>query len=198
MHTMNTADIVALVFLGFGILDGFRKGLVKKGMMFLASLLTLAVVYMASPYVAAFFRTVLPSVFSLETILNTDSELYRMLALSGLGDRAESGLYLLASRVLAVAVTYFLVKLFLRTVVFSLELLTKVPGLSLMNRLLGAALGLAQQLLVVWLILLVIAVFSATGWGSACYDFIHGGICLSYLYENNPLLLVGILLTLKF
>ena len=56
MEGINAADILGIVFLGYGIIDGYRKGFVKKGILFGISILTLVLVYMASPYVAEFFR----------------------------------------------------------------------------------------------------------------------------------------------
>lgn len=84
MEGINAADILGIVFLGYGIIDGYRKGFVKKGILFGISILTLVLVYMASPYVAEFFRGILPAAFSLENVLGTDSDIYRLLVLSGL------------------------------------------------------------------------------------------------------------------
>lgn len=196
MEGINAADILGIVFLGYGLIDGYRKGFVKKGILFGISLLTLALVYIASPYVAEFFRGILPSAFSLENVLGTESDIYRLLVLSGFGDEAENYMYVMASRVLSVVVTYLVVKLLLKTLVFSLELVTKVPGISFLNRVAGAAFGLLQQLLVLWLLMLVVAIFTMTPWGSQVYEFVHGSRVLDLLYENNPILLLGIVLIL--
>lgn len=192
----NLADAFGILFLGYGILDGYRKGLVKKGISLGASLLTLAVVYFASPYVAQFIEGILPHTFSLETLAGTDSDIYRMLYLSGFGEAAEEYVYSFVSRVLALVITYMVVRILLKTVVLSLELMVKVPGLSLLNRLLGSAFGLLQQLLVLWMIFLVLAIFSHTGWGERLCELIRQSMCMEYLYEHNVLLLLGIIFIL--
>lgn len=196
MEGINIADILGILFLGFGVIDGYRKGFVKKGILFGFSILTLVLVYIASPYVAEFFRGILPSVFSLENILGTDSDIYRLLLLSGFGEEAENYMYVISSRVLSVVVTYLVVKLLMKTLVFSLEMVTKVPGLSLLNRIAGAGLGLLQQLLVLWLLMLVVAVLSMTPAGAQIYAWIQESPVLHWLYENNPILLIGIVLLL--
>ena len=196
MEGINAADILGIVFLGYGLIDGYRKGFVKKGILFGISILTLVLVYIASPYVAEFFRGILPSAFSLENVLGTESDIYRLLVLSGFGDEAENYMYVMASRVLSVVVTYLVVKLLLKTLVFSLEFVTKVPGISFLNRVAGAAFGLLQQLLVLWLLMRVVAIFTMTPWGSQVYEFVHGSRVLDLLYENNPILLIGIVLIL--
>ena len=120
-----------------------------------------------------------------------------MLVLSGLGNEAENYMYVMASRILAVAVTYIIVRILLRTLLFSLEILTKVPGLSFMNRMAGAAFGLLQQLLIAWLLLLVVAVLSMTPWGASLYEWIRSSVVLSFLYDHNLLLLIGVVLVLN-
>ena len=197
MENMNVADVFGTLFLIYGVIDGYRKGFVKKGILFASSILTLVIVYMASPYVAGFFREILPSAFSLESVLGTDSGIYTMLVLSGLGNEAENYMYVMASRILAVAVTYIIVRILLRTLLFSLEILTKVPGLSFINRMTGAAFGLLQQLLIAWLLLLVVAVLSMTPWGASLYEWIRSSVVLSFLYDHNLLLLIGVVLVLN-
>lgn len=192
----NLADALGLLFLGYGILDGYRKGFVKKGLSLAVSLVTLAAVYVISPYVAQFIQGILPEAMSMEMFTGTDNEIYRMLFLSGFGELAEEYVYGFASRVLAWLVTYAIVRILLRTLLMSLELMTKVPGLSLINRLLGLTFGFLQQLLTLWIIFLVIAIFSHTSWGESLYQIIQNSVCMGYLYENNLLLLLGILLIL--
>ena len=77
MEGINAADILGIVFLGYGIIDGYRKGFVKKGILFGISILTLVLVYMASPYVAEFFRGYFPQRFLWRmywerTVISTD------------------------------------------------------------------------------------------------------------------------------
>lgn len=197
METINMADCLGGLFLVFGIWDGFRKGLVKKGTSLVITLVTLFVVYLASPYVETFFRGILPSALALENLVGNDSEIYKMLLLSGFEEQVEEYVQVFAARVLALAVTYIVVRLLLRTVFLSLEMLVKVPGLSLLNRLAGAGFGLVLQLLFLWLFFLLVAIFSSTSWGTFLYQTIQDSMWMKVLYENNLLFLIGILLILK-
>jgi hypothetical protein len=161
------------------------------------TLVTLFAVYLVSPYVETFFQGILPVSLLPEKITGTNSELYQMLLLSGLGEMAENYVHILAARVLALVSTYIVVRLLLRTLFFSLGVLTKVPGLSFLNRIAGAGLGLVQQLILLWMLFLVIAIFSGSSWGTALDQCIKASTCMSVLYENNLLFLVAILLILK-
>ena len=191
------ADLAGILFLGFGILDGYRKGLVKKGLSLAITLATLFMGYVVSPYVADFIEGILPQALSIENLAGTDSEVYKILILSGFGEEADAYVRMFVARLLAMTVTYIVVKVILRTVLLSLELLVKVPGLSLVNRLLGAGFGLAQQVLTLWVFFLVLLIFEGTGWGAAATQWIRQGILLEYLYENNLLLLAGVLLVMS-
>lgn len=192
----NLADAFGILFLGYGILDGYRKGFVKKGISLGASLLTLAAVYLVSPYVAQFIEGILPNAFSLESLAGSESDIYRMLYLSGFGEAAEEYVYSFVSRVLALVITYIVVRLLLKMVALSLELMVKVPGLSILNRLMGSAFGFLQQLLVLWMLFLVLAIFSHTGFGERLYELIRQSMWMGYLYEHNVLLLLGIIFIL--
>ena len=84
------ADLAGILFLGFGILDGYRKGLVKKGLSLAITLATLFMVYVVSPYVADFIEGILPQALSIENLAGTDSEVYKILILSGFGEEADA------------------------------------------------------------------------------------------------------------
>ena len=193
MDIVNIADLAGFLFLGFGLLDGYRKGLVKKGASLLFTVGSLFLVYLISPYVENFLRQILPSFLNLDNI-SVDNDLYRLVMLSGFQDQAEEYVRILAARVISLVATYVVVRLILRTAMSSLRLLTKVPGLGFLNRLAGAAFGLLQQMLVLWILFLIVAIFSYTSWGGAAYKIINQSVWLSELYNNNLLLLVGMLL----
>ena len=97
METVNMADCLGGLFLIIGIWDGFRKGFVKKGTSLVITLVTLFVVYLAAPFVESFFQGVLPSAIALENLVGSDSEIYRMLLLSGFEEQAEAYVQLFAA-----------------------------------------------------------------------------------------------------
>jgi len=198
METMVLPDILGLIFLAYGLLDGYRKGFVKKGMSLAISLATLLGVYIASPYVRTFIESILPQSLHLERFLGTEGEIYRILLLSGLEAKAEEYIYTLASNILAVVVTYLAVRILLRTLFMSAEILTKIPGLSLLNRLMGAFLGLTQQVVALWIFFLLVMIFSETSWGGFLLAQIQSSVWMDKLYDNNLLILLAILWFLKF
>lgn len=190
---MNLGDLLCVIFIGLGVIDGYRKGFVKKGLSLLASVAAILIVYISSPYVAEFIEGILPDLLPLEKLTGPDSEFYMILVLSGFEEQAEHYVQTFVARILAFVVTYIVIRLALRIVVMFLQMLVKMPGLSFTNRLFGAGIGAFQQLLIVWIFLLVLPVFSLTPVWDSLYQTVHQGILLSYLYDHNLLLLIGML-----
>ena len=195
--TWNLADIFGVIFLALGIWDGYKKGLVKKGMSLAITLAAFLVVYMAAPSVEAFFRSVLPEALSFENLVGDGGDIYETLFLSGLKEQAAEYVTMFAARILSLVVTYIVARLLLRLLFVPLEALVKVPGLSLLNRLTGACFGLFQQVVTLWVFFLLLMVFSGTSWGGFLSSLVRGSAWMSSLYENNLLLLFGILFLIK-
>lgn len=157
----------------------------------------LAIVYMASPSVETFFRGVLPETLSLENIVEDGGDIYQTLFLSGLKEQAAEYVNIFAARILSVVVTYIVARLLLRLVFIPLEALAKAPGLSMLNRLAGTVFGLFQQVVTLWIFFLLLMVFSGTSWGAYASGLIRDSAWMAGLYENNLLLLFGILFLIK-
>ena len=194
---MNIGDLLCVLFLGFGMVDGYHKGFVKKGLSLLASIATLFIVYISYPYVAQFIEGILPDLLPIEKLAGLESELYMILVLTGLEGEAEHYVQFFVARVLAFVVTYIVVRLAFQIAIMFLQVLVKVPVLSFTNRLFGAGIGVVQQLLLVWIFLLLLPVFSLTPIGDTLYETVQQGVLLGYLYQHNLLLLMGVLLLAK-
>lgn len=68
-----------------------------------------------------------------------------------------------------------------------LNIFTKLPVIHAFNMAGGAIVGLAEAMLILWVLCIIITAFSATGWGQeTCKAISENGI-LSFVYDNNPL-----------
>jgi len=85
----------------------------------------------------------------------------------------------------------------LRIVIIWLNLISRLPIIYGMNKIAGAALGLAEALVFVWVACLVLILFSATEIGKSILVQIHDSIWLTWLYDHNMLsyLVVGLVKT---
>ena len=68
-----------------------------------------------------------------------------------------------------------------------LDIVARLPILSGVNKLAGAALGGAEGLIFLWLAFLLITAFSTTEWGMNLNRMIESSSWLSFLYDNNLL-----------
>lgn len=90
------------------------------------------------------------------------------------------------SVVLLTAITFFVVKLFLK----ALNLVFRLPVLSFFNRLCGLIIGTLQGVSIVWLICIVLTFFYYNPKMSAFFQALNQTKIASVFYENNLLLLL--------
>lgn len=126
---------------------------------------------------------------------NNNSEIYQVLGVEGFSDYV--GNYLAdvilnsAGFVLLFAMVFLILKLIMRW----LDLIAKLPILSGINKMAGAALGGLEGLIFLWMGCLIITVFSGTEWGALLVRQIESSVWLSYLYTHNFLnmMVLGVL-----
>lgn len=68
-----------------------------------------------------------------------------------------------------------------------LNVMAKLPVISGFNTVGGAIMGLAEALVVLWILCIIITAFSTTGWGQKVCGAIADNGVLSMIYDNNPL-----------
>ncbi len=85
------------------------------------------------------------------------------------------------SVILALVVGFIIIKL----IDLILKAVTKIPGLSALDRVLGLIVGLVKGLLLIWLILFIADCFPATALGSYIISSCQDNSVLLYLYEYN-------------
>ena len=80
---------------------------------------------------------------------------------------------------------FLLVFLLVRFLAVWLDLVAKLPILSGMNQLAGAALGGIEGLLLIWVAGLIVGACGQMDWARAVLGQIEGSVWLSFLYRNN-------------
>lgn len=70
----------------------------------------------------------------------------------------------------------------------ALNIFSRVPVISGLNRFAGVAAGGLYGLMLVWVVFCVIALCSSSQWGMALVSDIYKNVFLTYLYENNLIL----------
>ena len=103
-------------------------------------------------------------------------------AAKAVSEKIMKGIAFFLTLVLAVALVTIAVKI--------VELIAEIPGISFLNRMGGAGLGVVRAVLWIWIFFAVAYCFQATHWGNVCMEQIQGDPALAWLRENNPVLML--------
>ena len=137
----------------------------------------------------------LPETLKQSLIENNNSEVYEMLGVQAFSDYIADYLSNLLFSVIAFLVLFLFSYIIIRLLFNWVDIISKLPVLSGINQIAGAILGAIESLAVLWLIALLISVFSSTPFGSLAVREIESSIMVNFLYRNNPFqwIIMGIL-----
>lgn len=127
----------------------------------------------------------LPEVLKKQLQANNNSEGYALLDVSGFEEYIAGFMANLVMTVLSYVVTFILAVLIVKIVMLMLDVVTALPVLKGINRLLGFGIGGVQGVCVVWLFFLVITVLGSTDMGNKLLIMINESSVLSFFYDTN-------------
>lgn len=127
----------------------------------------------------------LPESMKKQLLKYNNQEGYRNLKASTFQDYIINYVASAILNILSFILAILLVQIVLWLVIRTLDLLAHVPGISLVNRLAGGALGLLQGLFVLWLFFLVLSMCSATETGMKILSMVQESEILTALYNSN-------------
>lgn len=90
-------------------------------------------------------------------------------------------------KAMAVVISYLLAKVICLLVKLALSVVTSVGPIRSAVHIAGAAVGVVEAVLYIWIILYVISLTQLTEWGASLYGQVEGNPILLFLYENNGL-----------
>ncbi len=124
-----------------------------------------------------------------KTLLNfNNSEGYKKLGASTFGDYLIRFLANVIMDILAFFVTMLITHLIVRTVLRALDIFAHFPILYTINRTGGLVIGALQGLFVIWILFLVVSLFSGTTIGMNLLEQIDANLLLKPMYQSNVFL----------
>lgn len=128
-------------------------------------------------------------------IENNNSRIYEALGVTKFQEYIGSYIANTILNVVAYVVMLVAVYLLIKVLVSWLDIVTRLPILSGMNKIAGAILGGVQGLVFFWIAALLLTAFATTAWGSFLLAQIEASTWLSILYHINPVsrIVLGIL-----
>ncbi len=126
---------------------------------------------------------------------NNNPEIYEMMGVNAFVDYI--GGYV-ADTVLTAAVfviLFIVISLVLHIAMLWLDLIAKLPILSGVNKVTGAVLGGVEAMVIIWVICIILTMFSGTELGKSVLAQIDASIWLSWIYDHNILsyLILGVI-----
>ena len=227
--------LVALIFM-LCVMDGLKRGFIKIIASLAATIVTIVLVIMLTPYVSSVLGKIipmesliatncmevlfpesnmskaqfkellptiemnreeqigvienskLPEVFQELILENNNNEIYKSLGVASFGEYLVKYFAKLLTNVIAFLLTFLIVTIVLRTIIYMLGLISDLPIIGGANRLAGGAVGLAKALIIVWVVFVIITLMYDSKFGATCLQCIEENEFLSYLYDRNLLL----------
>jgi len=130
----------------------------------------------------------LPDFIKKALLENNNSLAHQALDVSGFADYISGYLAGLVMNALAMLVVFALVFILMRVLSVLLKILTKLPVLHSLNKLLGVLVGLAQGVLLVWIVLAVLVGLFAANQTFPVGELLPASILAKWFHENNLVL----------
>ena len=127
----------------------------------------------------------LPEIFKNDLIEKNASEMYRALLATVFKEYIAgyiSRLIINAGSFVAVYIAFWLI---LKILLRSSDILTKLPVIKTLNKTLGAAVGGAEALIIVWIVFFIIIMFLGNSIGGKLLEAVQESAFLKFLFNNN-------------
>jgi len=135
--------------------------------------------------ISAIENSNLPEVFKELLLSNNNSEMYQKLGATTFVEYISKYFSRLIINIFAFFITFIIATIVIRAIVFALDIVTSLPGLGLINRLLGAVLGAGVAFIVIELLFVVVTVLYTTSFGISMMKMIDESTLLSIIYNHN-------------
>ena len=130
----------------------------------------------------------MPEVFRRLLLENNNNEIYQVLGVSTFSEYVVKYLAKLFTDIASFLVTLLAVTIIVRTIIYILGIISDLPLIGGVNRLVGAVLGLGTGLIVVWLFFIVITFIYDNKISQMCMQDIAANEILTELYNKNILM----------
>lgn len=119
---------------------------------------------------------------------NNNSEIYQTFEIEYFVEYLSAYLSYCITNGIGFIVSFVIAIVLIKMILYAIDLLTEIPGVSFCNVVAGMALGLMQAILWIWVLFLIITVIYQSQIGMILVRQINESDILSLLYENNLLL----------
>jgi len=132
----------------------------------------------------------IPKAMKQYLLQNNNSEIYQLLGVDKFVDYVANYIAYGITNGIGFLLSFTLATIIVKVMLYAVDLLTAIPGISFINALGGLLLGAVQGILWIWVFFIIVTVICNTAIGKSLLSAIEGSTILSYLYDRNQLLQV--------
>lgn len=111
--------------------------------------------------------------------------MYETLEVSSFGDYVSGYITCMILNAISYIVVFIIALVLVRIVANILDIISKLPILNSINKIGGLCVGLVHGLIILWVLCVVLTIFSSTEIGKVLYEQINSSVLLSFIYNNN-------------
>ena len=130
----------------------------------------------------------IPALFKNGLLENNNSEAYKVLKVKSFPEYVGAYLSDIIIKMVAFLLTFIIITILVRAVIFALDIITALPVIKGLNRFAGILVGMLIALIVVWIGFFVITLIYNTQIGQECFKWIGESELLTFLYDKNIIL----------
>jgi uncharacterized membrane protein required for colicin V production len=130
----------------------------------------------------------LPKSLKKSLIENNNTEVYKALVVEKFEDYVSSYLAVVILNALSFVGVFLIVYILLFIISRAMDILSHLPLINGLNKTAGLLVGLLRGLVVIWILCILLTMFSSTKTSQILYGYINDSYILSSIYDNNILL----------
>ena len=132
----------------------------------------------------------IPALVKESMMANNNSAAYAALAVEQFADYIAGYLAKWIVNAISYVLVFIFVIIFLRIAFMTLDLVSKIPVIKGVNKILGLLMGFIEGIFTMWIIFLALTMFINTAMGAKAFEMINDSRILTFLYNHNYLLRV--------
>ena len=126
-----------------------------------------------------------------ETLIeNNNSKIYEAMGIDDFAAYISDYISMMILKAIAFVGIFILAFIILKIIEWCLEAAASLPVLHSLNRLGGLLFGAVNGLMTIWFFFIIVTIFASTQWGAEIFRQINESIILSFIYNNNYLLVI--------
>lgn len=130
----------------------------------------------------------LPGALKKSLIENNNTEVYKALVVDKFEDYISSYLALIIINALSFVLVFLIIYIALFVLSRMLDIISHLPIINGLNKTAGLLVGLLRGLIVIWILCIILTIFSSTKTSQMLFGYINDSYILSIIYDNNILM----------